>query len=177
VDVESGVVGLSFPKPDRERRGVAMAAPIVSLRRVVDELEALFEGYTAYLHRRTGELVTVSDDELRAAEEESDDDAPEWERDLILKAREILSDGDFLRLPDKFDLHEHQIMRRFCDSLEDEELSSELHSLLHGSGAFRRFKDAVDRYGMTDDWYRFRAGVIEEVARDWLEENEIPYAP
>lgn len=156
-----------------------MAEPIVSLRQVAEELESLFEGFTAYLHRRTGELVTIADDEMRAAEEDEDDDwTPDWEKEIREKARQILSDGDFLRLPDKFEIHEYQIMRRFCDSLADAELSEELHSLLHGAaGAFRRFKDAVYRYGMTDDWYRYRAGVIEEIARDWLEENGIPFGP
>lgn len=149
----------------------------VSLRQVAEELESLFEGFTAYLNRRTGELVTLSDEHLRQAEEEEDgeDDAPGWEREILEKAREILSDADFLRLPDQFEIHEYEIMRQFGDSIEDEKIGEELRSLLHGSGAFRRFKDAVHRFGITDAWYRFRAEAIEEIARQWLEENGIAY--
>jgi hypothetical protein len=68
-------------------------------------------------------------------------------------------------------------MRRFGDSLQDRELGDQLLSLLHGSGAFRRFKDAVHRHGLADAWYRFREEAIEEVARGWLEENDIPFGP
>jgi len=35
----------------------------------------------------------------------------------------------------------------------------------------------VNRYGIADDWYRFRIEAIEEIARDWLEENGIPFGP
>jgi hypothetical protein len=150
----------------------------VSLRRVADEISSLFEGWNAYLNRRTGELVTVSHDHLRAAEEEEDDDgAPGWEREILQKAKEILSDSDYLVLPDRFEIHDYEIMRRFGDSLQDRELGDQLLSLLHGSGAFRRFKDAVHRHGLADAWYRFREEAIEEVARGWLEENDIPFGP
>jgi hypothetical protein len=150
----------------------------VSLRRVADEISSLFEGWNAYLNRRTGELVTVSHDHLRAAEEEEDDDgAPGWEREILQKAKEILSDSDYLVLPDRFEIHDYEIMRRFGDSLQDRELGDQLLSLLHGSGAFRRFKDAVHRQGLADAWYRFREEAIVEVARGWLEENDIPFGP
>jgi hypothetical protein len=154
---------------------------VVSLARIVDALETLFEGCSAFVNRRTGEVVTCTHDELRAAEEEpaSEESASGigWEREAIEAAKKVLSDDDFLELPDKFDIHEWALMESFCLTLEDEELRDELLSLLHGAGAFRRFKHAVDRYGMTDGWYRFRAEAIEEIARDWLEANGIPFGP
>ena len=66
-------------------------------------------------------------------------------------------------------------MERFCYSVEDEELSNELLDQIRGSGAFRRFKDAIYRHGITDDWYRFRQAALEEIAVKWLEANNIPY--
>lgn len=153
-------------------------APTVSLRRVAEEMDCLFEGFTAYLNRRTGELVTISHDYLRTAEEEEEDsEAPDWEQEILEKAREILSDGDYLPLPDESEIHEYEIMRRFSDSLEDRELGEKLLSLLHGSGAFRRFKDAVRRDGITDSWHGFRAEALQEIAGEWLKENDIPFGP
>lgn len=150
---------------------------VVSLAGVVDALESLLEGSSAFLNRRTGEIVSCSHDELRAAEEDDAGAETLWVRQALDTAKRVLSDADFLELPDKFDIHEHAIMKRFCLSLEDEELREELLSLLHGAGAFRRFKNAVHRYGMTDGWYRFRAQAIEAIARNWLEAHELPFEP
>ncbi len=66
-------------------------------------------------------------------------------------------------------------MERFCCSLEDQKLSDELLYEMRGSGAFRRFKDAIHRHGIADDWYRFRQVALEEIAIEWLEANNIPY--
>ena len=42
----------------------------VSLKQVAEELEALPEGWTAYVHRETGELYSFSDEEAAQAEDE-----------------------------------------------------------------------------------------------------------
>jgi hypothetical protein len=53
----------------------------VKLRDVVDGLEMQGDEMTAYLNKRTGELVPTTSEELSAAEEEEDlDDYPEWQR-------------------------------------------------------------------------------------------------
>jgi len=55
-------------------------------------------------------------------------------------------------------------MERFARSLTDAAARDELDAALHGRGAFRRFKDAVQRLGIADEWYRFRDAVFEEIA-------------
>lgn len=150
--------------------------PVVSLRAVVDEMEILNDSFHAYLNKRTGELVTVSDEELGAADREDDLDAyPEWQRDQIRLAQAILETDDYLALPDEYDIDKYRIMERFCCSVEDQRLSDELCSLIRGSGAFRRFKDAIHRHGIADDWYRYRDEALEGIAVDWLEANGIEY--
>jgi hypothetical protein len=46
---------------------------------------------------------------------------------------------------------------------------------IRGSGAFRRFKDAIRRHGIEDEWYQFRDQALEEIAIEWLESNGIAY--
>lgn len=87
----------------------------------------------------------------------------------------MLDSEDYLPLPSKFDIHEYEIMQRFCCSIQDEELSNELLYQIRGAGAFRRFKDAIHRHGITEAWYRFRQAALEEIAIWWLEKHEIPY--
>ena len=132
---------------------------------------------SAYLNKRTGELVSITDDEMVAAEDEDelDSDRPEWERQMLEKAREVLGSDDFLLLPSKFDIHEYSIMQKFCWSRSDHQVGDKLENAIRGSGAFRRFRDLLHDRGIVDDWYRFRERAFENIAIDWLEANEVPY--
>jgi hypothetical protein len=83
--------------------------------------------YTAFLNRHSGELLTLSTEELSAAEEDDDiDDYPEWQQDMIIKAKEVISSDDYLLLPSKFDIHEYHIMEDFCYSVKDDKIRREL---------------------------------------------------
>lgn len=149
----------------------------VKLKDVVDGLQAAGEEQMQYLDRRTGEIVMVTNEEMKAAEvDELISECPEWQREAILKAREILnSDTDFTQLPDQFDIHEYQIMEDFCLSLKNRRIGDELRWLIKGSGAFRRFKNAIYRMGVDKAWYEFRQREFERIAIEWLQAEGIPY--
>ncbi len=154
----------------------------VSLRDFIIEMDVFSDSFHAYLNIRTGELVTIRDEEIDILESGQDalDEihligTPEWQRDVLEKTREVLSSQDYLPLPNKFDIHEYSIMERFCNSLEDDQKRDELTSTIRGSGAFRRFKEAIHRNGITDDWFRFRDAALEAIAIDWLEEHRIDF--
>jgi hypothetical protein len=152
-----------------------MAVP-VSLRDLLDHMETLGDESTSYINRKTGELITLTDEELALAEDpEAAADAPQWQKDLLPKVREVMESEDFLPLPGKFEIHEWSIMERFVNSLSDAAASDELLGAIHGRGAFRRFKDAVRRLGRADEWYRFRDAALEEIAIQFLEAHGIPY--
>jgi hypothetical protein len=91
-------------------------------------------------------------------------------------AREILAEsGNYLELPSKFDIDEYRIMERFCLSVEDPETSNIFCDLIHGSGAFRRFKNAIHEYDLADDWYSYRDSAFKKIATDWCRENNIEF--
>lgn len=120
--------------------------------------------------------MTLGNAEIRVVEEEHDlVDYPDWQQEVIRKTSQVLNSNDYLLLPSKFDIHEYSIMQQFCDEIEDGELSNELLFQIRGSGAFRRFKHALHRYHIADDWYRYRHKALEEIAIAWLEENGIEY--
>jgi Uncharacterised protein family (UPF0158) len=151
-------------------------ALIVSLRDVVEEMDLMTDEATAYINRKTGELITLTHEELALAEDpEEAEDAPQWQKDLLPKAQEVLGSEDFIPLPSKFEIHEWSIMERFAQSLTDAAASDELDASIHGRGAFRRFKDAVHRLGFADEWYRFRDAALEEIAIEFLEAHGIAY--
>ncbi|MGH9971605.1 MAG: UPF0158 family protein [Pyrinomonadaceae bacterium] len=149
----------------------------VKLNDVIEALEEAGEEHAHYLDGRTGEIVLISNDELESAEEdELISKYPDWQRESILKAREILnSDETFIALPDQSDIHEYKIMEDFCLAFEDQRVGEELSRLIKGSGAFRRFKDAIYSKGVDQAWYQFRRMEFERIAIEWLDEEGIPY--
>ena len=151
-------------------------ASIVSLRDVIEVMDLSSDEATTYINRKTGEIVTLTDEIVAMAEDPDDAaEAAEWQKDLLPKAREVAASEDFIPLPGKFEIHEWSIMERFARSLPDAAVSDELDAAVHGRGAFRRFKDAVHRLGIADEWYRFREAALEEIAIGFLEANGIAY--
>ncbi len=152
-----------------------MALP-VKLNDVIEALEAAAEECAHYLDRRTGEIVMVTNEEMEAAEEdELISEYPDWQREAILKAREILKSDQFVELPGQFEIHEYKIMEDFCLTFEDRRAGEDLRRLIKGSGAFGRFKNAIYSMGADKAWYEFRRAEIEKIAIEWLEAQQIPY--
>jgi hypothetical protein len=149
----------------------------VKLDDIIEGLEAQSNESYAFLDKRTGKVLVISDYEMRAAEDDEPlDDFPEWEQDLVATAKEIAAEtGDYIQLPDKFDIHEYSIMERFCLSLQDAKMCDTLYGLIKGSGAFRRFKGAIHDYGIADDWYKYRDNALPEIAIEWCDENNIQF--
>jgi hypothetical protein len=133
---------------------------ILSLRDIADVIESQSNEGAAYVNPETGEIVQVSEDELALVEDEvADEDLPQWQREAMPKIREAL---------------EGAIMERFSLD-QNEPVRKVLLGAVHGSGAFRHFRGAVERLGLLDAWYRFRQEAIEQIARDWLEEHKLAY--
>lgn len=151
-------------------------AVLVSLKALVDEMDVLSDDHFAYLNPQTGELVTLSVEEISCVEEGTPtDDEPEWQQALIAKARDVLSSNDYLQLPTRQDIHEYAIMEDFCNTVADTHLRPILLDQIRGSGAFRRFKQTINHYGIAQDWYQFRASALEAIAIAWLDVHHIPY--
>ena len=151
-------------------------AVIVSLSDVIEQMELTTDEATAYINRKTGELITITHEEVALTEDPDEAaEAPQWQKDLLPKVREVLGSEDYIPLPTKFEIHEWSIMERFAQSLTDTAVSDELDAAVHGPGAFRRFKDAVHRLEIADEWYRFRDAALEEIAIEFLEEHGIAY--
>ena len=148
----------------------------VKLKNVVEALDLVSDQHSNYLDKRTGEVVMITDEEMSAAkQDELMSEYPEWQRESVLKAREILGSDDFVALPGQFEINEWEIMREFGLSLEDREVGEELLGRIRGSGAFGRFRDAVSYFGIESIWYQFRQEEIEKIAIEWLEDEGIPY--
>jgi hypothetical protein len=141
------------PAPYREEAGMGFP---VSLRRIVEELDALDDEATAYLNPETGEVYIIRDDEAALVEDHVD--------------------ATWLALPTCLDIHEWAIMDDFVRSVGDPAVRDELRRSVHGRGAFRHSKDSIHRHGIQQDWYDFKTAALERIAIDRLDELGIPYA-
>ncbi len=131
---------------------------------------------TRYLNRVTGEMVTLLQDDLSAVENGEDfSDRQKWEQDAFAKAQEVYDSDDYLELPDQYEIHEYSIMEDFCAAYPNEGISEDLLDLIRGSGAFRRFKNYINRHGIEKEWYEFLDNAYKKIAIDWLEDNGIAY--
>jgi hypothetical protein len=142
------------------------------MQEVVDALDCASDELSSYVNRLSGEVRTVTHEELRFAEEEGDPEMPEWQREAVSAAKEVLDSKDWLELPSKFDIHEWDIMDRFGGSLTPEQ-QTEVRNAIRGSGAFRNFKGALRRLGVEDAWFKFKRQALEDIARGWLEEHDL----
>jgi len=140
-----------------------------------------FQSYNSsyYIDKKRGELFLVSKEQLRAAQEDDRlEDYPEWEREQIKLAREILTDKTgkrYMLIPGKFFSHKYSTMENFCFSLDEDEISGALLQAIKGAGAFNRFNNCIHRYGVAGDWYKFRYNSMKKNVIDWCKENDIEY--
>jgi hypothetical protein len=148
----------------------------VKLSDIIEGLEFQSDECFSYLNTATGEVVSVTTEELRAAEnDEPLEDFPDWQHDVIRMAKDIVETEHYLPLPDRFEINEYQIMERFCLSVDDEDIRDDLCDAIHGRGAFRRFKDRVQAYGIAEEWYRYRDAALRDIAVVWCEAHGITY--
>lgn len=148
----------------------------VKLQDVVEALELTADFNLHFLDRRTGEVEMITDEIWSAAEnDELISEYPEWQRELVLKAREIQSTDHFLELPGNSEINSYEIMERFCLEYPNRRISEKLSATIRGKGAFRRFKDMIFDLGIQDEWNRFEHQRFEDVAVEWLESEGIPF--
>ncbi len=148
----------------------------VSMDDVVDALEMAADEMSSYVNAATGQVITVSHEDLELAEEEPDPDLPDWQQEAVTEARQVLDSEEWLELPSKFDIDEWEMMDRFATSLSRESAREELRSAIRGSGAFRNFKSAIRRLGVEDAWFAYKQEALERLAREWLTQHHFSIA-
>ena len=132
----------------------------VKLSAIVDAIEMMDQYSEYFLDKETGEMEWVSDMSMTQAEQE--------------EVYDRLDEHGFYRLPTSFDIRDYDIMEDFVDTLSGS-AHDRLANAIQGKGAFRRFKDAVIRLGIDQDWYDFQSDAYKRKAARWCEDNDIEY--
>ncbi|HDL18173.1 MAG TPA: hypothetical protein ENH29_03880 [Bacteroidetes bacterium] len=150
-----------------------MSEPVL-LDEIIEGMEAQSDFCKSFLNKVTGEVVSITDEEFGYAETSEDlDSLPDWQQEMVETAREILETDHYIQLPDQFDIDEYEMMERFCLSLTDRKLRETMYRSIKERGAFKRFKNNIQRFDIADDWYDFRDNIMKVIAREWCEENGV----
>ena len=143
----------------------------VSLNQVVEALELASDEMSWFVSKQTGQVVMLSHEAMRLAEDDSKAELPDWQEEELRMARDVLESTDWLGLPTKFEVHEWEIMNRFAQSLSVPAQREEVLDAIHGSGAFRQFKSTIRRLRLEDAWSSFRGSAFEDMATSWLTDH------
>ena len=149
---------------------------VVALDDVVAEMDLPNDSWTAYLNRRTGKFITVTDQQGTLVDGEEPDAVPDREAEGSPQMDDPLESDDWIALPDKFDIHEYRLLECFSLGVEDADVRAALAQAIRGRGAFRRFKEVIHEHGIAEAWYSYRQQSFEVTAIEWLEANGIAYS-
>jgi len=133
----------------------------IFLEDVADKFEETMECWEQYLNTVTGEFVALSDGSYVETDEEL--------------AEEIDCSDDYVRLPNQHEIREYEIMESFADATPDAAKREKLFRALNGRKPFRNFKDTLNYTGLDEVYYAFRFLSFIKIAKEWCEENDIPY--
>ncbi len=82
--------------------------------------------------------------------------------------------GRFVRIHSTSSDRDWEVMSAFIDDeVEDPVVRDRLRDAIKGSGAFRRFKNAVREEGLKDRWYAYRSRANRRAAINWLESHSL----
>ncbi|MCK3976297.1 hypothetical protein HCC58_06645 [Streptococcus suis] len=129
---------------------------------VVDSLQMISQGDRYYYDSHIDELVYLSVGEFRI--ESRDGLEEEIEEDVA---------GRFVGLPTYYDFNPYTFMELYISDLTDGDLSGRLSRAIRGRGAFRRFKNELERCDRFEEWYAFETQCYKELVLEWCQENKI----
>jgi hypothetical protein len=149
----------------------------VKLKDIIEEMEIQSIESRSFLNFKTGEIVLVTSDDFRVAEEpEEIDDLPDWQRENIMIAIDVDENFEnYIELPTKHDINEYEIVGDFCQTVSDQQKQDTLLRAIKGKGAFRRFKDKVTEFQIEDQWYSYRDERLKQIAIEWCQDNNVRY--
>ncbi len=129
---------------------------MLKISKIIDGLDMNSDEIEVYFNLKNQELVMSYNYEL-------DEDDEETFNDVLI------------RLPNQYEIHEYSMMESFMETIDDNILYNQLLIAIHGSGAFRRFKDTCINFNVIDKWYKYRDKKYKEIAIKWCNDNEIEY--
>ena len=132
---------------------------MVTLSKIIEGLEMVDNIVDCYYNPEKDEIFLSN---IGGYEELTEDEIDELFEESII-------------LPTQYEINEYQIMVDFIDKIDNLEIKENLHRLIKGKGAFRRFKDYCFEASIIQNWYKFKEKRYKEIAIEWCKQNELEY--
>lgn len=141
----------------------------VSLDKILESMVLLLEGQNIFFNKKTHERIYDNTDM---------DDVIYWEGKLITKDEmldEVEGNDDWILMPIKWEIHDWDIMRQFCESIKNDKICDDCMDSIRGKGAFARFKRFTNYYNLREQWDDFQFKAYKKIAIKWCEEHDLEY--
>jgi len=142
----------------------------IDMEEVISSIDSMGDDpFVHYLDVQTGRIVDVTNREsmyyLASDEEDPDEDA----------GREIEENPErYKAIPSIESRDDYDLMCRFADTIDEDDIRDKLAIALNGRGAFSRFRDVVFSYpDLKEQWFSLRRQALLDMALDWFEALEI----
>ncbi len=134
----------------------------VLLQDVIDAIEQTDSNNEFYYYPEEEMIFLVNDNQIISDLEE-------------LQNKELDDLDDVISLPTQLERNDYGIMEDFIAQVENQTAYEWLTNSIKGRGAFRMFRATLNRFDLTNDWYKFRDDAYEEIAVNWCNEYGIEY--
>ena len=132
--------------------------PTVSLDQLQDAVEWVSSDFLdneAYISRQTGKIYWVAGDPGMIDEEEVPEDIHNADKYIPVPDKHYLDLGNQL----VFDFTSQYLAERYDD----------VRDTFRRKGAYRRFKDILERQGLLEEWYRYSDDREAKALAEWCE--------
>ncbi|MFD1850914.1 UPF0158 family protein [Oceanobacillus bengalensis] len=147
----------------------------VKLGDIIEDMAFQSVEHTSFLNVKTGEVVFVSHDNIRKADDGDFDDLEGLDDEEKVAIDVVENWENYTELPTSFDINEYQMIEDFCYRVKDGKKRNILFRAIKGKGAFRRFKDNAFDLGLIEDWYTYRDECYKQIAIDFCEGLGLDY--
>lgn len=148
----------------------------VNLNDVVECIEFEGELLTHYYNKKTGIIIYIEDSSTatyKAEDINNIENFEEWERELINSLYDFKKNpDDYIQLPTHDDIDEHGMMIEFSNKIEDSEVRN---IILANENSVRELRNAIEKAGLTNQWYDYRESAERDLAIKWCNDNNIEY--
>lgn len=138
-----------------------MAAPNVKLAELEDAFDCVcasqFDEIEAWVDRDTGAVLVRFPADLTGEDPELPDDLDSNDRYLPIPGQRDMDMGIHLVMQ-----FAHERMPGHAGTISD---------IFRRRGAYRRFKDFLDRHDRLDDWHDYEARARRQALREWCQDN------
>ena len=168
------------------KKNVLRKRTMITLKEIADAIDEQWDDeQSAFYDRETRGIVCMDSTTCSEYESANLEDLSDWQQEGAKLYKLIQEDDEkswddenyqcrFLQLPSKFDVHEYRLMELFSAG-QGENVAGELLRAIRGKGAFRYFRDTIERLGLRDEWFEYRQEHLLEMAREFCEANGIEF--